>query len=233
MALPKLNSNPKFELTIPSTGKKVRFRPFLVKEEKALMIAMESGNNMDALNGLLDTIAACCDDLNVNALTTFDIEYLFLQVRAKSVGETAKVGLKCNNCNQSTEVSIKVDDLKVDIPEIEKTIQIDSDISIDVDWPRFTDMIQMNRENPTTDDAFKMMGKCIKSIITKEEKINVDDVAYSELLEFMESMNTSQFTKIKEFVDKIPRIKHDVSFKCKNCEHENNVTVEGVESFLL
>ena len=99
MALPKLNSAPKYEMTIPSSGKMVRYRPFLVKEEKALMIASESGNPKDVFKGLVDTIGACVDgEINTNKLTSFDVEYMFLQMRAKSVGETSKVGLKCSEC---------------------------------------------------------------------------------------------------------------------------------------
>lgn len=233
MALPKLNSNPKYELTIPSTGKKARFRPFLVKEEKALMIAMESGNQKDALNGLVDTILACTeDDIKVDKLTSFDIEYIFLQLRAKSVGETAKVGLKCKACGTTNETIIPLDDIKVEIPDIEKTIKLEDNISMEVEWPSFNQMISLDTKNADTETAFDMMVSCIKTIYTADERISTTEVSKDELKQFLESMNTAQFGKLKEFLDAIPRLKHDVSFSCKNCAESNEIIVEGVENFL-
>lgn len=233
MALPKLNSNPKYELTIPSSGRKVRFRPFLVKEEKALMIAIEAGGEKDALNALVDTIVACTDeDLNTKKLTSFDIEYIFLQLRAKSVGETANIGVKCSECGHSNSVSVRLDDIKIEIPDINKNIQLDENISIDVDWPTFHDLTEIDLNNPSSETAFNLIGKCITAIISPDERISVNDVTQEELKDFIEQMNTAQFTKLKEFVEIIPKLKHKIEFDCKKCAHSNNVTVEGVESFL-
>lgn len=233
MALPKLNSSPKYELTIPSTGKTARFRPFLVKEEKSLMIAMESGNQRDALNGLVDTILACTEDnINTNSLTTFDIEYIFLQLRAKSVGESARVGLKCKSCETSNEITILLDDIKVNMPDVNKNIKLDDNISIEVDWPTFNQLISFDMETANTETVFTMIANCIKTIYSGDERISASDASKEELKEFIESMNTSQFNQIKDFVDAIPRLTHEVNFDCKKCTESNSVTVEGVESFL-
>lgn len=234
MALPKLNSNPKYELTIPSNGIKARFRPFLVKEEKALMIAMESGNQSDALNGLVDTINACATDDNFSAgkLTTFDIEYVFLQLRAKSVGETVKLGLKCSECSTTNDQVIPLDSIKVTLPEIEKVIELEQDITIEVDWPTFNDIKNLTIIEDNTESAFAIIAKCIKSINTGSERILTKDISEAELQDFLESMSSGQFTKIKEFFEQIPKLKHDVNFECTKCSHKNKVTVEGVESFL-
>ena len=234
MALPKLNSNPKYELTIPSTGTRARFRPFLVKEEKALMIAMESGNQNDALNGLVDTINACATDDNFSAgkLTTFDIEYIFLQLRAKSVGETVKLGLKCSECGTTNDHVVPLDSINVTVPEIEKVIQLEQDITIEVDWPTFNDIKSLTIVDDNTESAFKIISKCIKSINTGTERILAKDVAEAELQDFLESMSSGQFTKIKEFFEQIPKLKHDIKYECVKCSHNNEITVEGVESFL-
>ena len=234
MALPKLNSNPKYELTIPSTGTKARFRPFLVKEEKALMIAMESGNQNDALNGLVDTINACATDDNFSAgkLTTFDIEYIFLQLRAKSVGETVKLGLKCSKCGATNDHVVPLDSIKITLPKIEKTIKLDQDITIEVDWPSFNDIKNVAIVEDNTESAFVIISKCIKSINTGSERILAKDVAETELQDFLESMNSGQFTKIKEFFEQIPKLKHDMKFECVKCSHSNEISVEGVENFL-
>ena len=232
MALPKLNSEPKYELIIPSLKKKVKFRPFLVKEEKVLMIAMESGDQKDALNAILDTISVCIQDkINLNTLTTFDVEYLFLQLRAKSIGETAKVNIKCTKCGTPNTVSIKLDDINIELPEIENTVKLDEKVSVELQWPPFKGLTEVNTEN-STESAFEMIANCIKIIYTEDERINVSEVSKEEIKEFLESMNSEQFSKLRDYIDQLPKLKHDVAFCCKNCATSNNVTLEGVESFL-
>ena len=232
MALPKLNSEPKYELIIPSLKKKVKFRPFLVKEEKVLMIAMESGDQKDALNAILDTISVCIQDkINLNTLTTFDVEYLFLQLRAKSIGETAKVNIKCTKCGTPNTVSIKLDDINIELPEIENTVKLDEKVSVELQWPPFKGLTEVNTDN-STESAFEMIANCIKIIYTEDERINVSEVSKEEIKEFLESMNSEQFSKLRDYIDQLPKLKHDVAFCCKNCATSNNVTLEGVESFL-
>ena len=232
MALPKLNSEPKYELIIPSLKKKVKFRPFLVKEEKVLMIAMESGDQKDALNAILDTISVCIQDkINLNTLTTFDVEYLFLQLRAKSIGETAKVNIKCTKCDTPNTVSIKLDDINIELPEIENTVKLDEKVSVELQWPPFKGLTEVNTDN-STESAFEMIANCIKIIYTEDERINVSEVSKEEIKEFLESMNSEQFSKLRDYIDQLPKLKHDVAFCCKNCATSNNVTLEGVESFL-
>ena len=232
MALPKLNSEPKYELIIPSLKKKVKFRPFLVKEEKVLMIAMESGDQKDALNAILDTISVCIQDkINLNTLTTFDVEYLFLQLRAKSIGETAKVNIKCTKCGTPNTVSIKLDDINIELPEIENTVKLDEKVSVELQWPPFKGLTEVNTDN-STESAFEMIANCNKIIYTEDERINVSEVSKEEIKEFLESMNSEQFSKLRDYIDQLPKLKHDVAFCCKNCATSNNVTLEGVESFL-
>ena len=232
MALPKLNSEPKYELIIPSLKKKVKFRPFLVKEEKVIMIAMESGDQKDALNAILDTISVCIQDkINLNTLTTFDVEYLFLQLRAKSIGETAKVNIKCTKCGTPNTVSIKLDDINIELPEIENTVKLDEKVSVELQWPPFKGLTEVNTDN-STESAFEMIANCIKIIYTEDERINVSEVSKEEIKEFLESMNSEQFSKLRDYIDQLPKLKHDVAFCCKNCATSNNVTLEGVESFL-
>ena len=137
MALPKLNDAPKYEIAVPSTGQKVRYRPYLVKEEKVLMLAMESQDQRSALNAIVDTIESCVqDDLNTKDLTTFDVEYLFTQIRSKSVGETAKIGVTCTHCDQQNEIEIKLDDIKVGNPDgLETNIELTDNITLLMRWP--------------------------------------------------------------------------------------------------
>ncbi len=236
MALPKLNNSPRYELKIPSSNKTIRYRPFLMKEEKNLLIAMESKNTKTIFGTLLDTINACVEDDNINdnTLTSFDVEYMFLQMRAKSVGETAKVGASCTSCEKTEEIQVKLDDIKINMPDVNKVIDLDGSIKLEVDWPAFKDIIktEIETEEVSAEQVFKIMKYCFKSIITEEEKINLKEVPESELNEFIDSMDAKQFGKIREFVELIPKLEHTVNFTCE-CGHENELVVEGVANFLF
>lgn len=237
MALPKLNNAPKYELTIPSSGKRVRYRPFLVKEEKNLMMAAESGEEKSVFLTLADTISACVEGDSVSSrdLTSFDIEYMFLQMRAKSVGESSKIGLKCEECGTTNEITVQLNEIAVSTPQIDKNIKLTDGISIDVEYPTFYSIIEsdlIKAESATTDQAFRLIRSCIKYVNTNEERINMKDVSDEELQEFLDSMNSTQFEKLKGFVDSMPKLSHDISFTCKNCNHQNQVTVEGLQNFL-
>ena len=236
MALPKLNNAPRYEMAIPSTGKKVRYRPFLVKEEKNLMMDSESGDSKSVFITLADTITACVEDkVSPRDLTSFDIEYMFLQMRAKSVGESSKVGLKCSECGTTNEVTVQLNEIAVSVPKVDKNIQLTADISIDVDYPTFYDIVEAdlaNAEKASTDQAFQLIRSCIRYVNTNEERIDLRETSDAEVQEFLDSMNTEQFEKIKTFVDTMPRLSHDISFECSNCQHKNELTLEGVQNFL-
>ena len=236
MALPKLNSAPKYEMTIPSSGKSVRYRPFLVKEEKNLMIASESGDPKNVFRALVDTIGSCVEDnIHTGKLTSFDVEYMFLQMRTKSVGESSKVGLKCESCDTTNDVSIRLDEIKVDVPEVVTQIKLTDDITLEVGYPTFNDIINVgigDGDQANTDQAFALIRSCLREIVTEDERIDLSEVSPKEVQEFLDSMNTEQFTEIRNFVDSIPKLTHDVDFTCKNCNHENKLTIEGIANFL-
>ena len=234
MALPKLNTLPTYEMTIPSSGKKVHYRPFLVKEEKAIMIASESGNNSDVFRALVRTIADCIEEpIAEQALTSFDIEYAFLQMRARSVGETANIAFKCEKCEASNPVEIKLDEVKIVIPDIEKTIKLTDEISVEVDWPSFEDVVRVGVDKTAdAESAFKLIASCLRAVITEEERINLRDSTDNELKEFIESMNSNQFAAIRDFIDQIPALNHNIDFTCKSCSHENKLKIEGLQNFL-
>tara|TARA_B100000214_G_C23876464_1_gene585175 strand:+ start:32 stop:742 length:711 start_codon:yes stop_codon:yes gene_type:complete len=235
MALPKLNSSPKYQMTIPSSNARVNFRPFLMKEEKTLMIAMESQDPKTIMNSLLDTINACVvDKVNENKLTSFDVEYMFLQIRSKSVGETAKVGATCVHCEHVNEVEVNLDEIKVDVPEVEKILTLDENIKLEVDWPAFKDIVHsgVESEEVTTEQVFKIMKYCFKAILTENERVNIKEVSAQELDEFIDSMTSTQFNKVRDFIESMPRLEHKIKFKCVSCNHDNETNVEGMTSFL-
>jgi hypothetical protein len=234
MALPKLNDSPKYDLVIPSTKQKVKFRPYLVKEEKVLMLASESGDNNQALQAIVDTIKACIsDDINTSELTTFDVEYAFTQIRAKSVGETSTVGVKCNHCETQNEISIPLDDIKVETPEVDNKIKLTDDISLKMKWPRYNDVLGQDLSNMTqTQQTFKLLIECIESVMTEDENIKFKDESEEEKLSFVESLTSEQFKSVREYIEKMPKMKYNLDYTCSNCNQNNNVTLEGMQDFL-
>ena len=234
MALPQLNDSPKYELVIPSTQQKVRFRPFLVKEEKVMMMAMESENQKDILNTIVDTIETCIiDNIDASKLTTFDVEYSFLQIRAKSVGEHVHLNLKCEHCEKLNEVSVKLDDIKVDVPSINNIIDITDKISVEMRWPSYKQVISNDilQEETSVDQIFALIRSSISAIMSEEERFSTSDYSKEDLDKFIESMNSVQFAKIQNYVESMPSLSHDVKFKCTSCSSDNLITVQGMQSF--
>ena len=235
MALPKLNSTPKYEMKIPSSGETIRFRPFLIKEEKSMLIAAESGNNRTILLSLLDTLKACCDnEVNESKLSTFDIEYMFLQLRAKSVGETTKIGVKCGHCGHTNTIEINIEDIQIKAPKSNKLVKLTDSIEVELDYPKFSDILNSNIDQKTTasETLFKMMNFVFKTVITNDERINLKEVNQEELTEFIESMDSKQFSKVKDFIDSIPKLKHSYELECESCKTNIKGYMEGLANFL-
>ncbi len=232
MALPKINGTPKYDMTIPSTNKTVRFRPFLVKEEKVLMMAMESNDNNEMLNSIVDTLDACVENgVDKANLTTFDVEYMFTKLRAKSVGETSKVGVQCTHCEETNEVTINVDDIKIDVPEMDHIIDLGNDIKIETRWPCYSDIIKLNPEGNSTDQVFAILRASLSAVHTNDERIDLKDETEKEVQDFIESMNRTQFEMLQKFIEDMPTLSHDVKFKCSSCGKDNTVLLEGMQSF--
>ena len=233
MALPKLNETPKYDLVIPSTQQNVRFRPHLVKEEKILMMAMESQDQKQALAAIVDTIGSCVqEDLNTSDLTTFDVEYLFTQIRSKSVGETAKIAVPCQHCETENEVVVKLDDIKVgNPPGLESKIQITDSIALQMRWPSYNELVDFNQDLNQTELTFKMIASCIDSVLTDEEAIKMKDEPEKERMDFIESLSSEQFDKIRVYVEKMPRMEHKVQFECVECKKGNDITLSGISDF--
>ena len=233
MALPKINNVPKYDVVIPSTKQAVRFRPYLVKEEKVLMLAMESHDQGQAMNAVVDTIESCIQDtIDKNKLTTLDVEYLFTRIRAKSVGETTKVGLKCSECETSNDAIIPIEAIQIEVPEIESKVAITDELTLSLRWPRYNDLLDLGQFESQTEMTFKMVSRCIEAVETPQERIDFRDESEEEIMEFIESLSGDQFSKIREFVEAMPTLKHELNYKCKSCGHENHMTLQGMNDFL-
>lgn len=232
MALPKINSTPKYTITIPSTQKQTRFRPFLVKEEKVLMIAQETKDPSQMYNAIVDTILACIQEpIERNSLTTFDIEYLFVKIRSKSVGETAEFSLKCEKCNTFTKVSVNVDDINITVPKVKDIVELTDDIKLKMKWPRYTDIIKQNIATlSTTEQALHTISYCIDSILTADDAIKISDQPIDEVVSFLEELSTPQLKMLQDYISKIPQLTHTIKYTC-SCGHENSTTLSGIQDF--
>ncbi len=237
MSLPKLNT-PVYEATLPSTNKVIKYRPFLVKEEKILLTAMEDGSEKTISNAVNQIIKNCVQgNIKVKELPTFDIEYLFLRLRAKSVGEKVTIGLKpypCSQnqgeiCNNSTEVEINLEEVKVVKNEKHTTkIMLDDNVGIKMSYP---DLSILGQKNTDVESGLKLIKDSIEMIFTNEETFDRSSFTQKELDEFFDSLTTDQFAKIKDFFDTMPVLKHTVKYKCATCGEEKETTIQGLNSF--
>ena len=235
MALPKLNT-PEYELELPSTGGKIKFRPFLVKEQKLLMMAQESGNETE-LNNTLSTIINSCTKGVVNADESplFDIEYVFLQLRAKSVGETANIKVTCPD-DKKTEVEIKVklDEVSVHMTDDHTNIiQITDNIKIIMKYPVLNDMVSSNKKTTEMENMFNILYKCIGEIHDEDTIYNRIDMTEKDIDEFIDNLNTKQFESLMDFFKTMPKLRHPIAVTNPKTKKTNEVILEGLDSFLV
>jgi hypothetical protein len=236
MTLPKLNDTPKYETVVPSTGVKVKFRPYLVKEEKVLLLAMESQDQAQALQAIVDTIGACVTgDINISKLTTFDVEFLFLKIRSKSVGEKSNLVIGCKECKHENAVSLNLDEVKIDVKGApDGSIKLTDKITLKMRWPSYqsvTTSQAVTQARTATEQAFAVVAKCIESIQTETENILAKDVTEKELIDFLESMTSDQYKKLVEYVGAMPKLQHHLKFNCEKCFAPNEITLEGIKDF--
>jgi DNA-directed RNA polymerase subunit M/transcription elongation factor TFIIS len=233
MALPKLHTSPQYSCKIPSTGEVVSYRPYLVKEEKVLMIAFETGDQKEALGAIVDTLQACVtEDINMKELSTFDIEFLFTQIRSKSVGEVATILIPCSACGHKNENDIQLSEIHVDVPEASRIIELTPSISVEMKYPTYATVIGMNLEGNETELGFEMLSQSVSAILTEDERIDTRDVSKQELMDFIEQMTTDQFKKVSVFLQDMPSLNKDVEFNCEKCNHPNSTTLKGISDFL-
>ena len=235
MALPKLNI-PTYELEVPSTDEKIKYRPFLVKEEKILLIAMESKDNAEMIQGVKDIVLQCTfEKVDVSNMPMFDVEYIFLNIRAKSVGEVSSIKVLCPD-DKKTYATVEVDLSKVEV-QVEKKhtnkIELSDDMGLIMTYPTIESFVKNGIENISPTNMLDVVGSCILQIYEeKGEKIyEAKDQTKKELSDFIESMNTKQFKQIQEFFDTMPKLKHTIKVKNPKTKKESDVTLTGLNDF--
>lgn len=234
MALPKINESIKHEVIIPSSNKVVRFRPYLVKEEKILLQAFETNDTKTTLSAVVDTIESCIfDPISKNQLTTFDIEYLFLQIRGKSVGEKSEVSLTCSSCEAKNPYEIDVTQVTVgDGKKIENILKVTDNISVEMRYPSYKDISTNDFGTDVGFDAlFDLIVSCMVAIYTDEERIEIEDEPKENVREFLESMTGDQLRVLTGFLDNMPKTSYDADFNCISCGEHNHYKIEGMQNF--
>lgn len=229
MALPAIIT-PEFFDVIPSTKEEIKYRPFLVGEEKNLLIALEGQEQKEISNAILKVLKDCIiSDVDITKLATFDIEYMFLKIRGKSVGEvlTVQMGHQDSECNHKTELQVNLDDIKV-VGEVKKSeVMITDDIGVKLRYPTLKSV--MNMKGDDADSMFTMICENIEYLYDKEQIYS--DFTLQEIEEWVGKLNKNQFNKITEFFESIPKLSHDIKWTCPKCGEEETITLEGLQSF--
>lgn len=234
MALPQINVSLKYNGKIPSTGIEYTYRPFLVKEQKVLLIALESQDEKSILQSVVDTIEACTyEDIKVNELATFDVEYMFTQIRAKSAGETTKVTIKCTDCEEYTEVTVPLDKIEIEVPKGENLIQLTDQYTVKMRYPSYKHLSTISelKTDTLTEGMYEMIVACLDSLQTEEDSVSFLDESRADIDNFLNNLNNDQFDKLVSFVTDLPKMEHDIVFDCQSCGVNNKQVLQGIQDF--
>jgi len=235
MALPKLTT-PTYELEVPSTDEKIQFRPFLVKEEKILLVAMEGGKSEDILEAVKQIVESCTfEKLDLGRMPMFDVEYIFLNIRAKSVGEVSKLRLLCPDDNKTYgEVEVNLQDVKVQVDEGHNNkIELDNKMGMIMTYPSIDTFKKSGITTINASNMLDVIGTCILQIYENEgEKVyDAKDQTKKELSEFIESLQSKHFKKVQQFFDTMPKLRHTVKVKNPKTKKESEIVLAGLQDF--
>ena len=241
MGLPKI-AIPEYSLTLPSNGKKIRYRPFLVKEEKLLLIAMESKDDQQIITATRNVLKNCVfDDIDIDNMPTFDMEYIFLWLRGRAKGEVVELKYTCPDCTNPLNVDINLEDVKVQtFEEHTNKIQVNDDIGIVLKYPNIAMQTKIdNSDDNEIETLFKSIRLCIDYIYDSEAMYSSKDHTDKELQEFIESFTDAQFQKVKSFFDTMPKLQHKINLHCTFkkkktvCGYTEEMVLEGLQSFFV
>ena len=233
MALPKIE-NPKYTCVLPLSKKTVEYRPFLVGEQKVLLVAQEADDANQQVREMIRMIDTCCDDIKAESLSAIDLEYLFLQIRIKSVGETSEVIIACSDCKKDNTVTIDLESTEVlrEGKEVSNIVKITPNISLDLQYPNYK-VIQQLDANKTDDtkQVFEVVAKCINAVIDGDEIHTKDDFEDKELQSFLDTMSMDMFEKVQEFFSSAPSLVINHSYNCQECNTSNTLKLQGIANF--
>jgi len=222
-------NRPEYVDTVPSLKREVKISPFRVVDEKNLMIAANSENSADLANAIENVVDNCIDGVNVDELAPFDIEYLFLKLRSVSVGESSELGLKCTECNETNEVTVDLKDITIkESPDHNPIIKITPELGFEMKYMNLKESLSFGG---TDEEVFKMVASSVKTVFHGDETIAIDQTNIDDLEYIISDMTAKDFEKITDFFDTMPKLSETVDFTCSKCGHQNELVVEGMQSF--
>ena len=233
MALPVLDT-PKHSCVLPSSGETVTYRPFLVGEQKVLLVAQESENTNEQISEMIRLIDICCDDIDAKDLATIDLEYLFLQLRIKSVGETADVQMECKSCQEPNSVTVELENTIVQEPEqvIDNVVYVTDRVAFDLRVPSYEIIQSVNLNNAEDPKViFEVVSKCINSVIDGDEIHTRDDFTQKELMDFLDTLSLDMFEKVQAFFVNVKTLRINGSYDCVKCSEANPYELVGIGNF--
>ena len=232
MPLPVINA-PTYELTIPSTGQTVQYRPFLVKEEKILLMANEGGEASEIVRAMKQIIGNCIQNgYNTDNMPLFDVEYIFLKLRSKSVNEFSEVGFRCPECDEVNRVQIDLSGVEISVDDTHSNkVELTNDIGLIMNYPQLDSVNINDLESNDVNVVFEVISSCIDSIYQGEEIHDSGDYTKQEISEFINNLTQEQFLKIQQFFDTMPKLSHTVPYKCGKCEYDEPLLLEGLQNF--
>ena len=236
MSLPIILNTPTYEVDLPLSKKTVKYRPYLVKEEKLLMMAMESQDQKMIMKTVQDIIEACTfGDVKAKALPTAELELLFLKLRSKSVGETSQIGYECKACGTKNELSINLENVKLKQDKVvDNKIMLTDKVGVLMKFPTADDVTKvLNSNEGEVKNTFAIINSCIEAIFDENGVYEAANIEKKEIEAFIESLNSQQFKKIQEFFEGIPKLSHDASFDCEKCGAHNDLVIEGLQAFFV
>lgn len=239
MSLPKIDM-PTYEITLPISNKKIKFRPFTVKEQRNLLMAMESDETESIQQSVFDILNNCCltENINIDKLPIIDTEYFFINLRSKSVGEVIDAKYRCNNvvdgieCKNIMEAKIDLTQIKVEKNDnIKNEISLNDKIVVKLKYPEFSFVKSALKYDDVNVLTFNIIAQSIEHIFDGEQYYYSNEVEQEELVEFVESLNQEQFSKIEDFFNNLPKMRQTIEMTCGKCQFKHNIVVEGLENF--
>lgn len=233
MSLPILNA-PRYEMELPLSKKTITYRPYLVKEEKLLMMAMESKDQKSILKTVQDIIDACTfGEIKAKDLPTSELELIFLKLRSKSVGETSHIAYECQKCGQKHEMSVNLNDIEIDTSSVAPNkIMLTDSVGVIMKYPTTSDVSKVINSNAgDIKNTFAIITSCIETIFDSNGIYQASEASKEDLESFIDSLSSVQFESIKKFFESMPKLSKDVSFTCSSCGTRNEIVLEGLQSF--
>lgn len=236
MSLPIILNTPTYEVDLPLSKKSVKYRPYLVKEEKLLMMAMESQDQKMIMKTVQDIIAACTfGEVDVKQLPTAELELLFLKLRTKSVGETTNIGYECKQCGTKNEITINLEQVGLtEDQKIDTKIMLTDTVGVIMKFPTSDDISKvLNSKDGEVKNTFAIINSCIDAIFDENNVYEAANLEKKDVESFVESLNSQQFKKIQEFFEGMPKLSHDASFDCEKCGAHNDLVIQGLQAFFV